>query len=120
MYTWQRNFVKKQLRNTKRIYFNSLDIRKVTYNRTFWKTVFPLFSNKFLRNEKINLTKENEIILTDSEVSRVFSNFHSKAIQKQSKNLKFQVFQILCNENNDSLKQALSYFENHPCIINVK
>ena len=68
-YTLQRNFRKKQLRNTERIYFNNLDIKKLNDNQTFWKTVVLLFSNKFSRNEKINLTEENEIILSDSELS---------------------------------------------------
>ena len=47
----------KLLRNTKRAYFNNPDIKKATDNRTFWKTVVPLFSIKFLRIEKINLTE---------------------------------------------------------------
>ena len=72
-------------------YSNNLDIKKVTDNRTFWKTVVPMFSNKFSRNEKINLTEENEVVSTDSELSRVFDNFSSNAVE----NLKFQVFQIL-------------------------
>ena len=61
-FTLECNYYKNLLRNTKRTYFNNLDIMYITDNRTFWKTVVPLFSNKFLRNEKINLTRENEII----------------------------------------------------------
>ena len=61
-YTSQRNLCKKLLKNTKRTYFNNLDIRKVTDNRTFWKTVVPLFSNKFSKSEKINLTEGNKTI----------------------------------------------------------
>ena len=34
-YTSQRNFCKKLLRNIRRTYFNNLDIKKVTDNRTF-------------------------------------------------------------------------------------
>ena len=56
-YASQRNLCKKLLKNTKITYFNNLDIRKVTNNRTFWKTVIPLFSNKFSKSEKINLTE---------------------------------------------------------------
>ena len=64
--TLPRNFCKKLIKNTKRIYFNDPDIRKVTGNRTFWKAVVLLFSNKFSRNKKINLTEKNEIIPTAS------------------------------------------------------
>ena len=116
-YTSQHNFRKKLQRNTKRTYFNNLDIKKVTDNRTFWKTVVPLFSNKFLRNEKINLTEKNGIISTNRELSRVFSNFFSKAV----KELKIpSISNVMHDESNDSLKEALSYFENHPSIVYIK
>ena len=52
-YTSQRNLCKKLLKNTKRTYFSNLGIKKITDNRTFWKTVAPLFSNKFSKSEKI-------------------------------------------------------------------
>ena len=69
-YTSQRNLCKKLLKNnTKRTYSNNLDIRKVTENRTFWKTAVPLFSNKFLKSEKINLTEGNKTISNDDELS---------------------------------------------------
>ena len=45
-YNMQRNFCKKLLRTTKKEYFNNLDTKKVTDNRTFWRTVVPIFSNK--------------------------------------------------------------------------
>ena len=56
-YTSQRNLCKKLLKSTKRTYFNNLDIKKVTDNRTFLKTVLPLFSNKFSKSKKTNLTE---------------------------------------------------------------
>ena len=46
--------------------FDNLDIKKVNDNGLFWKTVFLLFSNKFSRNDKMNLTDRNEIVSTDS------------------------------------------------------
>ena len=87
-YTSQRNLCKKLLKNTKRTYFNNLDIRKVTDNRKFWKTVVPLFSNKFLKSEKINLTEGNKAISNDDELCRVFNNFFSKTADEHSDILK--------------------------------
>ena len=76
-----------------------------------------MFSNKFSRNEKINLTEENEIISADNELSRVFSNFFLKAVEE----LKIlSISNFTHSESNDSLKEALSYFENYPSIVNVK
>ena len=45
-YNKQRNRCVKLLRHKKQNYYQSLDIGKVTHNKTFWKTINPLFSNK--------------------------------------------------------------------------
>ena len=45
-YNIQRKFCKKLLRTTKKEYFNNLDTKKVTDNKTFWRTVVTTFSNK--------------------------------------------------------------------------
>ena len=108
-YTSQRNFCQKLLQNTKRTYFNKKDTNKVTDNRTIWKIVLPLFSNNFSRNEQINLTKENEFISNDSKFSRAFNNF----FQKQSRNWKFQVFQIL------STMKIMAHLNKHSAISKI-
>ena len=58
-YTSQRNLCKKPLKDTKRTYFNNLDIKKITDNQAFQKTFFPLFSNKFSKRTKIKLLEGN-------------------------------------------------------------
>ena len=72
-------FVTKMLKNSKRTYFNNLDIRKVTDNRRFWKTVIPIFSNKFSKSEKISLTEGNKTISNDDELCLVFNNLFKTA-----------------------------------------
>ena len=56
-YKIQQNLCKKLLKKTKKSYFESLNTKKITDNRTFWKTVVPLFTNKASRGEKIILTE---------------------------------------------------------------
>ena len=41
-YNKQRNFCKKLLRTTKKLYFIKKDIKKVVDNRSFWEKVSPL------------------------------------------------------------------------------
>ena len=62
-YKIQRNFSKKLSRKTKKSYFESLNTKKITDNRTFWKTVVPLFKNKASRGEKLSLSKQKNIFL---------------------------------------------------------
>ena len=61
-YKIQRNLCKKLLRKTKKSYFESLNTKKITDNRTFWKTVVPLFTDKTSRSEKIILTEAEKHI----------------------------------------------------------
>ena len=90
---------------------------KVTDNRTFWKTVVPLFSNKFSKSEKINLTEENKTFSNDNELWRVFNNIFSKTVDE----LKIPNFSNYKLDNtNDPLKEALKYFENHPSITDIE
>ena len=59
-YNIQHNFCKKLLRTTKKKYFNHLDTKKVTDNKTFWRTAVPIFSNKNSKSDKIILNKEGK------------------------------------------------------------
>ena len=102
-YTSQRNLCKKLLKNTNRTYFNDLDIREVTDNKTFWKNVRPPFSNKFSKSEKINLTEENKTISNDDELCRVFENFFLQPVH----GLKFpNISNYKLDNTNDPLKEA--------------
>ena len=104
-YTSQRNFCKKLLKNTEKTYVNNLDIRKITDNRTFWKTVILLFSQK---NEKISLTKGNKTSLNDNQLCRVFNNFFSKTVDE----LKIpNISNHKLDNTNDQLKEALRYIK---------
>ena len=103
-YTSQRNPCKKLSKNNKRTYFNNLDIRKDTDNQTFWKTVVPLFSNKFSKSKKINLKEGNKTISNDDKLCRVFNNFFSKTTDE----LKIRnISNYKPHNTNDPLKEAL-------------
>ena len=66
-YKIQRNLCKKLLRKTKKSYFESLNTKKITDNRTFWKTVVPLFTNKASRGEKTILNEAEKHISADKK-----------------------------------------------------
>ena len=51
----QRNKCVKILRQAKIDYYKNLDVKCLTDNRKFWKTVKPLFSEKVKTPSKINL-----------------------------------------------------------------
>ena len=79
-YKIHRNLCKKLLRKTKKSYFESLNTKKVTDSRTFWKTVAPLFTNKASRDEKITLTEAEKHISDNRKTCKIFNSFFSNVV----------------------------------------
>ena len=116
-YKIQRNLCKKLLRKTKKSYFESLNTKKITDNRTFWKTVVPLFTNKASRGEKIILTEAEKHISDDKRICNFFNNFFSKVVS----DLKIpDYYNYFSQENTCSLSTIIEPFEKHPSILNIK
>ena len=53
------------VRKSKKLYYSNLDEKKVTDNKTFWKTLKPVLSKKIVSREKVTLIEENEIVESD-------------------------------------------------------
>ena len=63
------------------------------------------------------MTEGNETISNDDTLCRVLINFFSKTVDE----LKIpNISNHKVDNTNDSLKEALKYFENHPSIANIK
>ena len=52
-YNKQRNLSVSLIRREKKNFFNNISTRDITYNKTFWKTVKPLFTDKIQTKSKI-------------------------------------------------------------------
>ena len=74
-YKIQRDFCKKLLRKTKNSYFSNLDTKKITDNRTFWKTVVPLFTNRLSKNENIIINKGDKSISDEKNFVKYLTYF---------------------------------------------
>ena len=57
-YKKQRNFCVNLLPKTKAEYFQKLNVKDLSDNRKFWKTITPFFSNKGLNSRKLMLKKQ--------------------------------------------------------------
>ena len=79
-YNIQRNFCKKLLRTTKKEYLNNLDTKKITDNKTFWRTVVLTFSNKNSKGEKNIVNQEGTTISDEKELCRTFSTYFANIV----------------------------------------
>ena len=71
------------MRLKKQIYYEFLNISKITGNKTFWKTISHLFSNKgYLTNSRITLLKNGEILSEEANVVDTFNEFFRKFVKE--------------------------------------
>ena len=67
-YTKQRNFSVNLLRNTKKGYFQKLNIKDLRDKEKFWKIIKPFFGNKGLNSNKLILREKN-VLITDEKTA---------------------------------------------------
>ena len=52
----------------KKIFFNNPDVKRVTDNKQFWKTVKPCLTDKTLKNERVAIIENGKIYIKRKRV----------------------------------------------------
>ena len=71
----------KLLRNTKNEFYNNLNLKYITEDKLFWKTVKPSFVDKILKDKRLILVENNAIISDENELVAIFSKYFGNIIQ---------------------------------------
>ena len=118
-YISQRKLCVSIVKKAKWDYFNKLDHKKLNDNKTFWKTVKPLLTDKGSNNEKILLIEESETFSNDKKISKKLNNLFGDAVKNAD--IPF------CEDpsvNNDHIKDPIikfkEKFKNHQNIKSIK
>ena len=101
-YKRQRNRCLSILRKSKKEYFNSLNMKQVSDNKLFWKSVKPFFHDKGSNSSKITLVEENNIISDEKEIANIMNNYFINVTK--TLNLKKQLGLV---------RSGVNEFENH-------
>ena len=97
----------------RRRYFESLDPSKIVDNKTFSKTIQPLFSEKRKIANKVALVdKEDKIISEDSLVSEELNLFFQNATKSLDIN-KNSYIKDETNESTDTVKKAIYKYKDN-------
>ena len=64
----KRNYRLSLLRKTKKAYFEKLNIKDIDYNKTFWKIIWPYFSDKDNNSSEITLAENNIVVANEKEL----------------------------------------------------
>ena len=121
LYKKQRNFCVNLLNRQKKNYYNNLDMKVFNDNKTFWKRIKPLFSEKSSSNRNITLI-ENDIVISDKrEVAEKLNNYFVEAVEY----LEIAEFQsdndTIYSENVDEqIDNIIKKYKSHPSILKIK
>ena len=102
-YKKQRNFCLKLLRQTKEKYYNNINIKKVSDNKTFWKSVKPLFSKKDLNSNNND----------DGKIATIMNRYFTNI----TKYINFKANKI---SHREELVSILDAFKNQKSVQRIK
>ena len=74
-YKKQRNVCVNFLRKSKKQIFNNINVKNVTDNKRFWKTIRPKFSNKCKTANTIILVEDEKILEDEKAIANTFNNY---------------------------------------------
>ena len=70
-YKRQRNYFIKLLKISKKDSYTNFNVKKVTDNKHFWKTIKPKFTYKILKDEKIILVEDDKVVTVETDLVKV-------------------------------------------------
>ena len=93
-----------------------MNVKNITDNKKFWKTVRSNVSSKKPINENISLWEKNRLITDEKSIAKLFNDYFTSVIKHlhierkefDSKNVKF---------SNNAVLLAVHKFQNHPNIV---
>ena len=98
-------------------YFQKLNVKDLSDNRTFWKTLKPFFSNKGLNSNKLMLKENNRLITEEKELATVMNTFFVNIAE--SLDLKKDDDSSLNPINSENINDILEKHKNHPSVQEI-
>ena len=103
------------LKRQKGIFYNNLNVNKITYYKSFWKTVKPSFTEKTLKGEKIVLVENDTTFSEGNEVAEIFQSYFDGIVD----GLNIKRWKI-SKKHSDPILNAIITFGKHPSILKRK
>ena len=116
----QKNYCSRLYKKERKKYFESLDPRRISDNKSFWKNIQPFFSEKRKISNKITLVDNKEnTIFDDHLVSEELNKFFENATRGLEINENSYIIDTDGNEIN-SFEKAINKYRNHPGVLLIK
>ena len=119
LYNRQRNYCVSLLRKSKRGYYENLNIKNVTDNKLFWKSVKPLLSDKSRIRDRINISEKGKILKTESETAESLNSFFSHIVKNLNIS-RYSEFDPVTENIADPTLKAIFKYKDHPSILAIQ
>ena len=114
--------VKVQTEKAKRDYFSKASEDGVMTNRTFWKTMKPLMTNKGVMSSGTIIIEENGVLVSDEkELVNIFNDHYINIVENTIGRKPVQLGDPLdpsCDEG--TVQKIIEEYKNNPLIIKIK
>ena len=114
-YKKQKNYCSKLYKKERKRFYTNLDVRNITDNKKFWKTMKPFFSDKGLGKNAITLVEGNKIIGEDVEVATTLNTFFDNAVKNLDISIPTEYMPGTPSEI-DKIDNIVAKFNSHPSI----
>ena len=114
-YKRQRNYCVKLLKRSKIDFYNNLNVKKVTDNKHFWKTIKPNFTDKVLKDERIVLVEDDQVITADTDLAEIFKDHFENIVESLHIERPCKV-----DFDREPVANAIKNFSQHPSILKIK
>ena len=61
--------------------FNNLNVKDVTKNKRFWRTIKPFFTDKTKNSNDIILNENHQTIREDEKICKIFNTYFTNVIK---------------------------------------
>ena len=112
-YKKQRNYCVNLLRKTKKSYLSKLNVKDISDNKRFWKTIKPFFNDKGLNTNKILLKENDDLISDESSVANIFNDFFTNTASNLQLKNDFKSYKDF------NMNDLLMRFKDHPSIKKI-
>ena len=103
----------------KKDYYKGLDIKNLTDNRKFWRSVKPLFNDKVKTSSTIVLMENDEVVSEDRAVANILNDYFS-TITKSLKIAENNENVVTGDEISDPVTAAIEKYRSHPGVMLIK
>ena len=107
------------MRKSKRGYYENLNIKNVTDNKLFWKSVKPLLSDKSRIRDRINISEKGKVLKTESETAESLNSFFSNIVKNLNIS-RYSEFDSVTENIADPTLKAIFKYKDHPSILAIQ